>query len=326
LRLVDDPETGDAGGEFDLIRAVLGTRTITPRLLTVDAGDDCAVFAPAPLAIGNDLSVEGTHFRRGWITLGEVGWRAGTAALSDLAAMAAEPAAVLLGLCLDPGTDRAGALAIARGVIDAAEATGAGLAGGDVSLGPVLALDVVAIGRCEAPRTRAGARDGDTLWVTGRLGAAGAAVRAWREGGQPSDRARAAFASPRPRVEEARWLAERGASAMIDVSDGLSSDCGHLADASGLAAVLDAARIPVAEDAGARLEDALHGGEDYELLVAMPAASEGVDSAAFEARFGIPLTRIGVVRPGSGAYVRDADGESRPLPRGGFDHLGGTTA
>ncbi|HSM34815.1 MAG TPA: thiamine-phosphate kinase [Longimicrobiales bacterium] len=326
MRLVDDRDADAEASEFDLIRAVLGSRTITAPLLRVDAGDDCAVFAPAPLAIGNDLSVEGTHFLRDWITLAEVGWRAGAAALSDLAAMAAEPAAVLLGLCLDPGTNSEGALAIARGVIDAAEATGAGLAGGDVSRGPVLALDVVAIGRCDAPRTRAGARAGDALWVTGRLGAAATAVRAWREGGEPSERARAAFASPRPRVQEALWLAGRGASAMIDVSDGLSSDAAHLADASGLAAVLDAARIPVAEDAGARLEDALHGGEDYELLVALPAASGGVDTAAFEARFGIPLTRIGVVRPGAGAYLRDADGESRPLPRGGFDHLGGTTA
>jgi thiamine-monophosphate kinase len=208
-------------------------------------------------------------------------------------------------------------------VIEATEATGAGLAGGDVSRGAALALDVVAIGRCDAPVSRAGARAGDELWVTGRLGAAAAAVRAWSAGGEPVAEARAAFATPAPRVEEAAWLAARGARALVDLSDGLSSDCAHLAEASGVAAALDGTGIPVASGAGASLDDALHGGEDYELLAAMPPGSIAAGAGEFRDLFGLELTAIGVVRPGAGVYLRGADGVERPLPRGGFDHLGG---
>lgn len=314
------------GGEFALIRRILALRRVVPEALTVDAGDDCAVFAAAPLAVGNDLSVEGVHFRREWLSPAEIGFRAAGAALSDLAAMAAEPIAVLLALCLDEAADTEDALALARGVIDAAEAVGAGLAGGDIARGPMLALDVVAIGRCATPVRRGGALAGDRLWVTGRLGGAARAVRAWREGTEPTPAARAAFATPRPRVAEARWLAERGARALIDLSDGLSGDCAHLAGASGLEAALDATAIPVDTAAGAALEDALHGGEDYELLLAAPPGSIEDAAPAFHERFGVPLTAIGVVRAGSGVYLRGVDGRERPLPRGGFDHLGGMPA
>ncbi len=324
------PEQGGAGptggGEFALIRRILAERRLVPEAVTVDAGDDCAVFAAAPLAVGNDLSVDGVHFRRDWLSPVEIGFRAASAALSDLAAMAAEPIAVLLALCLDEGTDLEDALALARGVIRAAEAVGAGLAGGDITRGPTLALDVVAVGRCPAPVRRGGARAGDRLWVTGRLGGAARAVRAWRDDSEPAPAARAAFAAPRPRVAEARWLAERGARALIDLSDGLAGDCAHLAGASGLKAVLDGPAIPLDEGAGAGPEDALHGGEDYELLLAAPPGALEDAASAFQDRFHVRLTPIGVVRAGTGVYLRDADGRERPLARGGFDHLGGTSA
>ncbi|HUG02101.1 MAG TPA: thiamine-phosphate kinase [Longimicrobiales bacterium] len=313
--------------EFALIARILAARSVVPDDVLVDAGDDCAVLAGGALAVGNDLSVEGVHFRRSWLSEAEIGFRAATAALSDLAAMAAEPSGVLLALCLGPALGEEEALAVAGGVIDGAERVGAGLLGGDLSRGGVLALDVVAIGRCPAPVRRAGARPGDELWVTGRLGGAAAAVREWERGAAPSPAARSAFAAPTARVQEAAWLAARGlANALIDLSDGLSSDGGHVAEASGVAITLDAAAIPVAEEAGATLESALHGGEDYELLIA--AAPDGMAEVAgeFSERFGVELTRVGVVRAGAGVYLRGADGRELPLRRGGFDHLEGTSA
>ncbi len=313
--------------EFALIERILAEREIVPADVIVDAGDDCVVLGGGPLAIGNDLSVDGVHFRRAWLSLAEIGFRAASAALSDLAAMAARPSAVLLGLCLDPTCGEREGLELARGVIDAAERLGAGLAGGDVSRGATLALDVVAVGACANPVVRSGARPGDEVWVTGRLGAAAAAVRRWRDGGVPEPAARAAFAAPTPRVPEALWLAERGlARALIDLSDGLSSDSRHVAAASDAAIVLDAEAIPVAGGAGAALDDALHGGEDYELLVVAAPGALTEAAPAFRERFGIELTPIGVVRAGSGVYLRGADGREAPLHGGGFDHLGGKSA
>lgn len=313
--------------EFELIARILAQRAIVPGDVIVDAGDDCAVLAGGPLAIGNDLSVEGVHFRRAWLSLQEIGFRAASGALSDLAAMAARPSAVLLALCLDPACGEEEGLALARGVIDAAERLGAGLVGGDVSRGATLALDVVAVGRCPEPARRSGAGPGDEVWVTGRLGAAAAAVREWEGGGEPEPAARAAFAAPAPRVREAEWLMGEGLThAMIDLSDGLAGDCRHVAAASGAAIVLDQRAIPVHHEAGATLDGALHGGEDYELVVvAAPGSLAGAEHA-FSERFGVELTRVGVVRAGTGVYLRGADGRETPLLGGGFDHLGGTSA
>jgi len=133
-------------------------------------------------------------------------------------------------------------------------------------------IDIVALGRGAWPVQRDGAEPGDHVWVTGRLGASAAAVRAWEEGDEPSPGLRAAFASPRPRVEAARCLVEHEVvDALIDLSDGLAGDLGHIAAASGVRITLEAERIPVAEAAveavgrDAAFELALHGGEDYEL-------------------------------------------------------------
>jgi thiamine-monophosphate kinase len=186
----------------------------------------------------------------------------------------------------------------------------------------------VAIGRAERPLLRGGAEPGDEVWVTGSLGASSAAVHSWESGGEPSPELREAFARPRPRIAEARALADANvARALIDVSDGIAGDAGHVAAASGVRITLEAAAIPVASAAVAALgaerafERALHGGEDYELCFA--ARPGAVDAAAFERDHGVPLTRVGwvsEVSDGEGVWIHDWEGETHPILRGGFDH------
>jgi thiamine-monophosphate kinase len=280
------------------------------------------------IVVSTDLSVEGVHFRRSWITDEEIGYRAVAAALSDLAAMAAEP----LGLLVSVAAPTEGGVelpAIQSGIRAATAAVGAVVLGGDLSRspGPVL-VDVTVIGRSDRPVLRSGARPGDEVWVTGRLGAAAAAVRAWESGHEPDPGPRQAFARPMPRIAESRWLAEGEiAHALIDLSDGLAGDVGHLSAASAVRIVLEAELIPVYETATGKptggLDLALHGGEDYELcFTAAPGLAEA-NADAFLESFGVRLTRVGRVEEGSGVWLR-RDGEVGPLGRGGYDHMDGT--
>lgn len=323
------------GAEFDLIRALLANvPEPAPGVhVRVGPGDDCAVLEAAsePWAVTVDMSVEDVHFRRAWLGPEEIGWRASAAALSDLAAAAVEPVAVLLAIAM-PVVDagREWVKAVAAGAAAAASNVGAAVVGGDLTRSPGPAvIDVVALGRAANPMLRNGARPGDDLWVTGLLGAAGAAVRAWESGTSPLEAHRRAFAHPVPRVAEARWLAETGAvRALVDLSDGLAGDAGHLAAASGCGAVLDEAAIPVApgvsDTAGGWAEGlrlALSAGEDYELCLAadpdslIPAAKE------FRARFGIPLTRVGRIVEGGEVVLERADGSGMCELGGGHSHF-----
>jgi thiamine-monophosphate kinase len=192
------------GAEFDLIRALLASAPLSESApgsgVLVGPGDDCAILDGSldAWAVTVDMSVEGVHFRRAWLDPEEIGWRATAAALSDLAAVAAQPVAVLLALALPEADARAHAgAALTRGAAAAAGSVGAAIVGGDLtrSTGP-LVVDVVALGRAPRPVLRDGGRPGDELWVTGWLGAAGAAVREWESGGRPSDELRAEFARP----------------------------------------------------------------------------------------------------------------------------------
>ena len=300
------------GREFDLVRDFLARWGPLAR----GVGGDCAVLdvpAGARLVVSTDTSVEDVHFRRAWLSPREIGYRATAAALSDLAAAAAEPLGLLLALTL-PVAWRAGAGEIAEGVAEAARVAGAPIVGGDTTTGAALSLTVTALGAAARPLSRAGARPGDALWVTGALGGPAAALRAWLAGDAPDATHRARFARPVPRVAEARWLAGQGATAAVDLSDGLAADARHLAAASRVRLDLDADAVP--RLAGVELALALAGGEEYELLVAAPAS---LDAAAFAARFGVPITRVGGVvalaagePPGVHARV--------DLP-GGHDHL-----
>ncbi len=314
-----------AGREFEAIRRWVADAPL-PDGVVVGPGDDAAVLEDG-WVVSTDLMVEDVHFRSAWATPAEIGFRAVTAALSDLAAMAARPVGVLLSLASGALTE-AGLDALNEGARRAAEAAGARVVGGDLAGSPgPLFVDVVVLGRAARPALRTGARPGDELWVTGTLGAAAGAVAAWEDGREPSPAMRAAFVRPTARVEEALWLAEHAdVRALIDLSDGLAGDAGHVAAGSGVGAVLEAARVPVApglgeagHDAEAALGFALHGGEDYELLLAVTPGT--LDAEAFRAATGTEVTRVGRVEEGEGVWLDDGGGPRR-LERGGFDHLG----
>ncbi len=319
------------GPEFDLIRQFIARGDEAASQagdgVQVGPGDDCAVVDG--IALSTDVSIEGIHFRRAWLEPEEIGYRAAAAALSDLAAVAARPVGILCSLACTGDDAIALAPRVMGGLRSAAAEVGAALLGGDLARSPgPLMIDVVAVGRTDRPILRSGARPGDSLWVTGELGGAAAAVLAWQRGAAPAQVARQAFARPRPRIREALWLAERGlAHALIDLSDGLAGDAAHLAAASGVRIVLDSAAVPVHPAAahgsrGAGLQLGLAGGEDYELCFA--AAEGAVESAAdeFRAAFGVPITRVGTVEEGSGVWIRDAEGRVAPLDMHGYQHFG----
>jgi thiamine-monophosphate kinase len=321
------------GREFDLIRALTaGLDPTVPGVIT-GPGDDAAVL-DGGWVLTCDLCVEGVHFRRDWMHPESAGGRAVRAALSDLAAMAAEPVGILMALGGSPEDHRAGHLeALGRGARAAAGACGAAVLGGDVTRSPgPLVVDITAIGRSEAPLRRSGARPGHELWVTGRLGGAAAAIRLLRRGMVPPPLLQDAHLRPTPRLAEARWLAGTGeVSALMDLSDGLAGDAGHLAAASRVEVEVDADAVPVGAEVLEQLDPpealaaAVSGGEDYELLfTAAPSFSARRDD--FLARFpGVHLTRIGAVHGAGREGPRVTFWRrGRPwTPPDAFDHFGG---
>ncbi len=300
------------GAEFDRIRAIwqrLGERA-SP------TGDDCSFVTidGRQLALSTDMAVEGVHFHAHWLAPEELGWRIAAAALSDLAAVAALPAGLLASIGAPPTWSGDDLARLMDGVAAACDPVGATVRGGDLVRSERLVVDAVVFGEVDRPVLRLGAAPGDRLWVTGALGAPAAAVRAWLDGREPSRDARERFAGPVPRVAEARWLAEAGATALIDLSDGLLPDAGHLAAASTVACRIEAERVPVHAGAGDR-DDALVGGEEYELLCALPATFDEGRATVFYERFGVALTRVGLVDPGLGVVLVEG-GRPVPPPRG----------
>jgi len=306
----------DLGGrrEFDIIRSMLGVWGPNAQGI----GDDAAVLTVPDghrLIASTDASVEEVHFRREWLTPREIGARAAAAAISDLAAMAATPIGLLLALAF-PQAWLPEIEEVARGVGEMAARTRCPIVGGNLARADVLSLTITVLGSAVSPLTRAGAHAGDILYVTGLLGGSVAALQALQTGGSPRAEHRERFASPRPRLDEARWLAERGASAAIDISDGLLADAGHLAAASRVAIELDPSRYPCAS--GVSTAVASWSGEEYELLVAFPP-NYIPDFATFRERFGLPLTAIGRVTSGEG--VRERGSAVRVEFQKGHDHF-----
>ena len=306
------------GAEFDTVRAMLSRWGA----LAHGVGDDAALLdvpAGSRLAVSTDTSVENVHFRRAWLSAEEIAYRAVAAALSDLAAMAATPLGIVIALTLTPQW-LAQVERLADGFGRASRELGAPIVGGDLTAGSELAIGVTVLGAVAHPLVRAGARPGDVLWVTGRLGGPLLALRALQEGRAPLPAHRDRFARPVPRLREGRWLAAHGATAAIDCSDGIASDASHLAAASGARIVLDLDRLPLVSGASAR--DAAQGGEEYELVVTAPGT---LDHHAFEREFGVPLTAVGHVEAagagGAGVQVLER-GQTVPLPRG-HNHFSG---
>jgi len=320
------------GAEFDLIRAFLRGARSNHDSLTLGPGDDCALIrASGEVALSTDMAVEGVHFRREWISPREIGYRAGAAALSDLAAIAARPIGVLVSLALSTADARELGPELMQGVRDATEGVGGVLLGGDLtrSRGDIV-VNVTVVGECKAPLLRSGARPGDEVWVTGELGGASLAVSEWLAGRTPPEVARERFAAPTPRIPEALWLAEAGlATAMLDISDGLAGDAAHLAAASGAAVILELGAIPYDERlfgamGAERLRHLLAGGEDYELCFSAPAGRVAPRVAEFEREFGTRLTQVGWVEAvdehGPGVFVREG-GRLVQLTLHGFQHF-----
>jgi thiamine-monophosphate kinase len=318
------------GAEFDLIRRFLTPAAAARRDVRVGPGDDAAVVVGEGIVLSSDLSVEGIHFRREWISAREVGYRAAAAALSDLAAMAARPIGILTSLAVAREDAPDYAAEVMEGARAAAEAVEGVVLGGDLtrSPGPVI-LDVTVVGEAPAPVLRSGALPGMEVWVTGELGAAALCVRRLLRDEAPPPAARRRFVAPEPRTREARWLAARGIpAAMLDLSDGLLGDAAHFVAASGVAIVLDRAAIPVHPaligaglSTGEAVSLAVSGGDDYELCFCAEPGWEGV-AAEFTAEFGIALTRVGRVEAGAGVYWGGAGEGRTPADGGGFQHFG----
>jgi thiamine-monophosphate kinase len=301
------------GREFDAIRQMVarwGDRA-------VGIGDDAAV-ADIPrgdaLVASLDSAIENVHFKRGWLTAWEIGYRAAAAALSDLAAMGASPIGMLLAIAI-PDSWRPDLLAIADGVGEVATRWRAPILGGNTTRGRELSITTTVLGSVYGPLTRDAVKPGHRLYVTGRLGASSAALRALLANADADPRHREKFARPQPRVAEARWLAGEGARGAIDVSDGLVADLGHLAAASGVRIELDLDHIPVAE--GVTPMEAAASGEEYELVVSAP---EPLDLEAFVAAFRLPLTPIAHAVAGDPGVEIRRKGRRVANP-GGYDHF-----
>ena len=318
-----DPGLGQ-GEEFDLIRRVAARLGPLARGL----GDDCATvrWPGGTLVLSSDLSIEGVHFRREWLQPVEIGWRAAAASMSDLAAAGAEPIGVLASVGV-PGDEGGLTEEIMAGVAEACGAVGAVVLGGDLSRAEVVTIDVCAVGSVDSPVGRGGAQPGDSLWVTGHLGGARAAVTMWQSHREPPAGARSAFARPELRIGAGRWLAARGAKAMIDVSDGVASDVGHIAARSKVQAKVTLELLPLGpgvDEAAAMVTEhpavfAAAAGEDYQLLVAMPGEFTAAAVTTFRAECGVGLTKIGEIAQGVGVQLR-LDGE--PVRVAGYDHFG----
>ncbi len=291
------------------------------RLLQTGIGDDAAVLRLPPgnaLLVTTDFSLEGIHFRREWHPPESAGHRCLARGLSDIAAMGGEPRAAFLSLALPSRLPQGWVDRFLRGFLELGRQFGVVLAGGDVaqSLAGVLA-DVMVVGSAPAGRAilRSGARPRDAIYVTGALGGSAAAIRQLRAGTQLLPAGHPVHFFPTPRVAAGRFLRQkRLPTAMIDVSDGLSTDLAHICEESGVGAEIESRRIPIAK--GSTLELALHGGEDYELLFTarrsarLPAAIGGV-----------PIARIGEITRARSMWLVGANGRRIRLKAAGWEHF-----
>jgi len=295
-------------GEFGLIARVTARLTAGPAVL-LGPGDDAAVLA-APdgrVVASTDLLVEGRHFRRDWMTAYDVGRRAAAQNLADIAAMGAVPTALLVGIACPGSTELAWAEGLADGLREECALVGASVVGGDVVRADTIMLAVTALGDLQGrpPVTRAGARPGEVVVLAGRLGWSAAGL-ARLEGGGYDGPYVDAFRRPAPPYALGPALATGGATAMIDVSDGLLADLGHIATASGVLIDLDGAAVAALAPDG-DLTLALTGGEDHALAAMLPA----------DAVLPAGALRIGRVLAGRGVRVDGAE----PAGPGGHDHF-----
>jgi thiamine-monophosphate kinase len=351
---IDLRSPGGQAGEVALLRRIRSRAgRAAGAVVRLGIGDDCALLRPRPgeeLAVTTDLSIAGRHFRLDWHPPESVGHRALARGLSDLAAMGARPIAAFLSLglprelttALPSGSARKGRPAVEGsswidgfmdGLLALAAAHRTPLAGGDLSESPIAVADIVLIGGVpqEKALRRSAARPGHLIYVTGSLGGAAAALARLTDLAKARqslpgslripkklEALLAPHLFPQPRIRQGLWLVQHSAaSAAIDLSDGLSTDIGHICEESGVAAEVDGALLPIHH--AATLGQALHGGEDYELIFTAPPSARLPRKIA-----GVPITRIGRIvkpRPGQPSVTLLTVKGRQPLEAQGWQHF-----
>jgi len=287
-------------------------------------GDDCAVLRLKPgfeLLVTTDFCIENAHLRRAWHPPATVGHRCLTRGLSDIAAMGGEPLACFLSLGLPADVPQSWVRGFLRGLLALAHRHNVQLAGGDVSAAPQITADIIVTGQVPAGTAilRSGASPGDRIYVTGSLGASAATLKELFAGKLVKPSKSNSHFYPMPKLEVGDWLLKKHlATAMIDISDGLSVDLRHICEESGVAAFLMSSKVPVARNAD--LDLALHGGEDYELLFTAQKKAKIPDRIA-----GVQVTEIGEIRNrrdySSAIQILGDNGKVGPLPQRGWEHF-----
>jgi thiamine-monophosphate kinase len=328
-------------GEVGIIRLIRGkVSQELPSYVKMGIGDDCAVLEVSgdkALLVTTDTLIEGIHFTARTLSPEALGWKALAVNISDIAAMGGTPRAAFLSIGVKPETEVSFIESFMAGFKALADKTGTILAGGDTVESPSSAvITVTLLGDCLPKHVvyRSGARVGDDVWVTGPLGssAGGLFLLQTKEfaalhGYEPLVRA---HQKPMPPLEAGKALAQSGlAHAMIDISDGIAKDLGHICEQSGVGAIIEEASIPMSRDlvelaAEAEkeaLDWALHGGEDYELLfTSSPADKEKVESLTANGS-GVPAVKVGAV-VGEYGILLAKQGTRMPLQSGGYVHFG----
>lgn len=310
-----------------LIAAIRGRAASRSRAIATGIGDDCAVLQIPPghqALVTTDFSLEGVHFRREWHQAEVVGHRCLARGLSDIAAMGGNPVAAFLSLALPQNLVQSWVNQFLKGFLTLADQFHVTLAGGDTAQSPAgILADIVVLGSVPKGKAvlRSGARAGDRIYVTGALGGAAATLNVLFSGKKLSAADFPRHFYPMPRLEVGRFLREKGlASAMIDLSDGLSTDLGHICDESRVGAKIQASTIPLASigkpTQPVAMEFAINGGDDYELLFTAPPDKRVPSRIA-----GLPITQIGRISRDKHVLVINENGVASRLRPQGWEHF-----